>query len=131
MADIELLKEYIEMHKEVADLEGVLKERKAKLKEKETHALKVFEESGVQNLRVNNRTVYIRCDRYTSVKDKDYDRAASVLKTLGLDELVDTRPIGPSVSAWVREQYSEDKELPSEFNDAFKVNEVFRIGVVK
>tara|TARA_R100001086_G_scaffold75323_2_gene36403 strand:+ start:444 stop:839 length:396 start_codon:yes stop_codon:yes gene_type:complete len=131
MADIELLKQYIELHKEIAKIEGVLKERKSKLKEQETLALEVLSESGVQRLHVNDRTVYIRRDRYASVKDRDYDRANDVLKNLDLDELVNTRPTISSVSAWVREQYSEDKELPKEFSDAFEVSEVFRVGVTK
>lgn len=82
--------------------------------------------------RTSKRTLFIRTDRFASVKDGDTERALEVLDELELETMHKDAPTLQSVSAWMREELDrEDGKLPARFLEAFNVVEKHRVGARK
>jgi hypothetical protein len=86
---IELLTTYAKLLDEQAALKDQLKAAEALLKETQPLVLNLFQQEGVQSMKVEGRTLYLaRATTYPSKRDKDLgaDEIASVVSDAGFGE---------------------------------------------
>ena len=119
--------------KRLGEIDGALTELRAteralkdERKELEEELLGFFEQHGLQNMRIDGRTVYLY--RRVTVKPKDGDHAPTVeaLRRNGYGDLL--RYNYQTMASLVRESDEDpDASLPPEIMDTLEVGEVFTI----
>lgn len=116
-----------EMETKKAQIEEQIKEIKTKMRPYEDQLLELFAENEVNNIRIQGKTLYIHRQLWARPLDGDYEKACKVLREVGLDEYVKETVNINSISAYVREQDEMGIELPEQFAEGFKVDEVYQV----
>jgi len=139
--DFSKIREFAELTERSKELDDEQKSIKARLDELEPVILNQMADEGLQNVRINNRTYYIRRDLYTGPAEGfDKPSVTLALKEAGLGEYVSETYNSNSLSAYVRslKQSIEDgdmltiddlkKLLPEPLQDVLRVGENFRLA---
>jgi len=140
--DTAKLARFVEIEKARRELETRLEELKAERATLEEELLRQFQESGIDSMRVDGMTVYLKREIWAGAKDGDYERACRALREAGLDQYVQERFNTQSLSAYVREQarlLADDTAgpdeilavLPEPLRDAISVTEKFSLRTRK
>lgn len=125
----ESLQQYAKAADRKADLEAELLEVKAKLTKLEPLVLDWFQREGVQNIRINGRTLHLRRELWAGrAEGVSNDDAIEALQAAGLDDFAAPRINTQKLSAWCRERDAEGEALPPEFEGVLVVNEKFKVG---
>ena len=118
--------EFIEIMKEEKGLKAELKfvgEAKSKLQE---IILEHFEKNGIQNIKQNGATVYLKRELWAGREEGvSNEEAAQALKDAGLSEYVG--PTTQGLSAYLRELDKEGEQIPEPLRGKIKVTETFKI----
>lgn len=85
---------------------------------------------GIDNIKMNGRTVYIKKDIYAQIKGGK-SAAIDVLKKAGMNDLVTEGYNTSTVNAFVRECIKGDEALPEEFGNVITAGERTKIASVK
>jgi len=128
---LDAVKEYVAMTKRKDDLEDELKQVNARLGELEEVACDYFTETGIQNMKIDDRQVYLRNDIFASVKDGP--EAIDLLVSKGYGDKVKTTVHASSAKAIVRELCAEGglESAPAWVQDVFNTYEKIRVIVRK
>jgi len=128
--DTDILREFVRITKEKDELDARLTAKKAEQSRLEQQVLYELAQSGIQNIKIDGKTLYMRADTYVSVKEGvDPEAAMKVLDDLDLGDFHKERITLQSVSAWVRERRREEEQIPAEFEAVFNTSPVYRIGI--
>ena len=126
------LSEFILLNARRLDLEAKLEDTKKRLHEIERGLLDTFAEAGIQRITRDGTTIYLHRQLWVKAKDGDYDRACTILRALGLEDMVQARFNSQTVSAYFREMDPEMVEaLPAAVHEALAFDEVFHIRTRK
>lgn len=112
--------------KEACD--AALELAKDELQRAEQAALDAFERAGIQSIKLDGRTTYLRRDLYASTRKGAKEALIAALRHHELADLVGETVSGQSLSAYVREREREGDEVPPEIAEHITVAEVFRVG---
>jgi hypothetical protein len=127
--NIALVRELLAFDDRRTKLETELATLKKDRKAKELEVLDDFDE-GVNSIKVDDRTVYLRRDLWASGAGKDPDEFKAYIRSLGLNEYIKESVNSQSLSAWYREREEFD-DLPAGFTDNVKCSENFSIRTTK
>lgn len=131
------LARFVELQKEKRELDDALKNVKRQLDELEPLLLEQMTEEGIQSVKVNGLTLYLKRQLWAGAADGNYDAACDALIAEGLAEFVQRRFNTNTVSAYVRELEKafadnggsfEEFRLPGALDGAISVAEKFTIG---
>ena len=125
----ELLKRYITVTEEKKAMELKAKQLGADLEKLEQVLIEDFAASGVQNMNLDGHTVYMHRQLWASAPDAE--QAIAVFTELGLEDLVQTSVPSQRLSAWVREQDKEGKEISEPIQRVIKITEEQSLRVKK
>jgi hypothetical protein len=117
----------VDLHKEKRDLEARLKATNAEIETLEDEAGAELVESGVQNMRVNDRSIYLAEELYVGAEDKE--AVCEVLKAMGMEDLVKESYNTNTLSAYVRELERTGEGVPFALADVIKINRRTRVRV--
>jgi hypothetical protein len=118
---------FVEVSREIKDLEDRLKALKSQRDELQEGLLEQFSSAGVSSVRVDGLTVSLRREVWATCKESNYERACAALTAAGLSEFVQPRFNAHTLSAYVRELDRDGKPLPKEFDGAIEVSERFSL----
>jgi vacuolar-type H+-ATPase subunit E/Vma4 len=125
------LKSLISLDHRRADLEALLEANKKERTELESGLLKEFSEAGVQSVKMNGNTVYLRRDIYAKVKDGLQGKLIRVFRAIGMKDLVKTTILSQTLSALVREADKGETVLHASIANCVDVAEKYSLRVVK
>lgn len=102
----------VRLHQEVQNLDQKIKKRKEELAKAKQALLEIFQRNGIDATSTKTHTLSLARQVFGTLKKSD--DAISALKEQGLDWLVKETVSAQTLSAWVREQCSDeaDKALP-------------------
>jgi len=101
----------------------IIGEAKSKLQE---IILKHFEKNGIQNIKQNGATVYLKKDIWAGREEGvTNEEAAQALQDAGLSEYVGLAT--QSLSAYLRELVREGEQIPEKLRGKIKITETFKI----
>jgi hypothetical protein len=120
------LKRFVALEERRRQLEAEIDTIKAEATELEERLLPQFEQSGMERVSIDGRTVYV--ERKLWAKAKDGDKPA-VCKALNcrLGDYVEETFNTNSLSAYVRELDREGRTLPPSLAAVLDVSEVFKL----
>ena len=123
----------IELHREKVDLKTRLENNGAEIKLLEPVISKRFAAQQIQQQRnMKGEMVYLQRDlRASLVRDEngDLEEAHQALREHGLAWLVKDNVNGNSLSAWIREQKTQDTEIPEDLLPYLKISKPYRVKV--
>jgi hypothetical protein len=122
---------YEDARRRKAEAEAALDKVKAELANLEEAVLVEFEMTGQSKVFVDGRTYFPRRDVRASAKNGDTEYLASVLRELGLSDIVKETVNANTLSAYVREQIGDDRDpdvLPPTLRDALDLTIGYRVG---
>lgn len=122
---IDALKKILNLDDEKKRLDARIKEIRAERAVLEETLMNEFAENGINQMKVDGKTVYLTRELWASPKDKD--QSFNYLKLIGLGDYVAETVNSNSISAFVREMEKSQEPLPDGFEDHFRVSEVFKI----
>lgn len=125
MLNTDWLKEFSDIENQEDELEAKLKVLKDRKKMLIDPILDNMIDEGIDNIRINGRTIYIKSEIWAKVLDKE--KALDVLKEAGMDEYIRTGYNHQSLSAYVREQIKNGEELPEAFKGVIGANETQKV----
>jgi hypothetical protein len=106
------LKRFVALEHARRELETQLEDNKKRAAAISTLLLEDFGEAGLQNVKCDGLTVYIRVDRYVTKKgDVDSESICGVLSEIGRDDLVKAGYNANSLKSWVLEQIEQRLDL--------------------
>jgi len=129
-----ILETYIKLRRDKKDTAALAKEIQALLNGLEVLILENFETTGKSKVSMNGETVFLKKDIYAGLAKDDSGNpisqadAMQALKDAGLEEFCAEKINTPSLTAYFRELGEDGKELPSELEGKFVINEVFKIS---
>ena len=126
--DMTLLKEFAALETARRALEVRLKAVKERIAALKPGLIEMFAASGLQNVTLNGLVVYLRKDLWASADHSDADRLAAAFEAAGIGWMLKSTVNGQTVSAWVREQETNETGtpvLPDALAGVVKVSEVF------
>ena len=125
------LKKYVDLITEIKSHEEAIKKLKGDCLSIEEDAMKFFEENGVQNIKIGDRTAYVKKSSFAAFADETIDRdvGIAVLKNSGFSEFAKESINWQALSAALRE-YGADS-IPEELGGTFRLSEKFTIGMRK
>lgn len=106
LESLHLARLYVGMAKERAALDAQLKEVKGKIKDLQTVLLQRFERDHVQNMHVDDMTIYVHSQLWAGANG-DKEAMLQALKSCGLGDLVHEAFSAPQLSAIMREKRRE------------------------
>jgi len=128
MLDTDLLARYRAAREEEDSIQDQLKEAKRKVAAIEGQVLENFAASGTQQHKQSDGCViYLQRNMFPKVRDDDYDRAISALKSIGQGDLVRYRFDIRNVRSLVKEFIAEGNTVPPEISEAFDFYEEFEV----
>ena len=140
--DIGQLREFVERAKKIKELEAEAKKLKRQNDAIEELLIEGMVESGVTDLGVGDRKVFIRSQLWASAPDardpvtgavcgKDWARALHAIESAGYGSMKETRVNSQRLSALVRELDKSDDGIPEELASNLKISEVTKLIVRK
>ena len=127
--NMDRMRHYVELRRQASELDAKLKAAKQEMDGLEPGILDDMTQAGVPQVVCDGVMLYISTTRAASIRDGDTPRAIAALKKLGLGDFVKTAPVIQSVSAWVREEIKDGREIPTAFLEAFNLVELPKLGV--
>jgi hypothetical protein len=121
------LKRFIALEERRRQLETEIDAVKAEAAELEGTLLPQFEQSGLEKVTIDGRTVYVDRKLWAKAKNGDKPAVCKALKRAHLGDFVEETFNTNSLSAYVRELDREEKQLPPSLRDVLEVSEVFRL----
>jgi len=132
---VDKLTEWVELEKRRRELKEELAQIEERQKELEEPVMDFMAQMGLERVRINGMTVYIRRELWAGAVDGDYEKACKALKEAGLGDYVQERFNTQSLSAYIREADKEEggweANVPPVLRDAIKVTEKFRLQARK
>ena len=123
----------IELHREKRDLKTRSENNSAEIKLLEPVISKRFAAQQIQQQKnMNGEMVYLQRDlRASLVRDEngDLEEAHQALREHGLAWLVKDNVNGNSLSAWIREQKTQNTEIPEDLLPFLKISKPYRVKV--
>lgn len=131
MEQVDAIKQYIALSKRKAKLETELREVKSAMSTIEEQALDYMTQAGMQNVRMDDRTVYIGRHLYASFRGTD--EALRALEEMGYIDALKTTVNSNTARGLVREflEIEDTEERRALIDKAFNVREVFKLGITK
>jgi hypothetical protein len=122
------LKRFVALEERRRDLETEVDRIKAEAAALEQQLLPEFEQSGMERVSIDGRTVYVERKLWAKAKDGGNKAAAcQVLRACGLDDYVEETFNTNSLSAFVRELDREGKPLTPSLAAVLEINEIFKL----
>lgn len=125
MSAMDDLKRLLSLRQEKETHEDALKGINAEIDTIQTRILDRWSEDGVDSMRVNGKTVYLRRSLYARVLDRQ--NIAEAMREAGLDSML--TPNTNTLSAWLREREDQDLPLPPSLEGIVGTYERFALGV--
>ena len=123
------VRQMIRLTDEIDSLEAELKSLKADRTAIERELLEQMGATGVDHLRLDDRTVYRSLTLRASVPAEKRAEAVAAMRAIGLGDLVTEGVNAQTLSAQVREWARGEVGIPAEVRDLISVYEDRRIGV--
>lgn len=138
MAGKTLFERFIKIEEEKIALEEKLKSVKAKRDDLADKIMSSFEKQGIDNIRINGRTVYIQRQIWAG-HNGDKQATCDAFKDAGLDEYISDNFNTQQISAYVREFEGDSvltmdellSKLPKQIQGAIKLTEKFQVKTRK
>jgi len=125
-----LMRDLIALRNRKDDLKRDTKEVDQGIRETELKILDYFEKSGISNVSIDDRTLYIHRSQWArGRKDIDPEIVIEALKSNGLGDLVKETFSVQTLSAHVRDLDKEDREMPPGLAEVIDVSEKVTVGV--
>ena len=126
---VEAAREYAAQARRKGELEIELRDVAARLAVLQAQVLEWFAASGVQSVRIDDSTLYLRRELWArKAEGVSHEAAAAALTTAGIGEFAEPRINVQRLSAWCRERDREGAPLPEELRGVVDVAEVFKVG---
>ncbi len=123
----EELRRFVALEERRRQLEAEIETVKAQTSELEQALLPQFEQSGMERVSIDGRTVYIERKLWAKAKDGDKPAVCKALKRCRLGDYVEETFNTNSLSAYVRELDREGRPLPPSLATVLDVSEVFKL----
>ncbi len=121
------LKRFVALEERRRALEAEIDTLKAEAAELEQRLLAQFEQSGMERVAIDGRTVYVERKLWAKAKDGDKAAVCKALKRCRLGDYVEETFNTNSLSAYVRELDREGRPLPPTLAAVLDVSEVFKL----
>jgi hypothetical protein len=121
------LKRFVALEERRRQLEAEIDTIKAEAAELEALLLPQFEQSGMERVAIDGRTVYIERKLWAKARDGDKAAVCKALKRCRLGDYVEQTFNSNSLSAYVRELDREGRPLPPSLREVLEVSEVFKL----
>lgn len=135
MKNMEVVRRYVALMKEKQVLDNALAAVKKQIETAEQEAYDYLTANGIQNIRVDDRTVYVRREIHaTYLKTEEAQR---VLEQLRLTDALTTTVHPQRAAAIVRERLEEaaiadrEEQERKQLEKAFSIYEKFRVSVTR
>ena len=128
--DNRTLKRFIRLDKELREIKAKMDRIKDQREEVMVTLLKQFEKAGMASTKADGMTVFIEETLWASAAN-DNETTCAALKAAGLGIYVKEAFNVQQLSAYVREQVREKKELPEALGKEVKVTKVFKLKTRK
>ena len=123
----EELKRFVALEERRKQLEAEVDSIKAEAAELEGLLLPQFEQSGMERVSIDGRTVYVERKLWAKAKDGDKPSVCKALKRCRLGDYVEETFNTNSLSAYVRELDREGRQMPPSLVAVLEVSEVFKL----
>lgn len=123
----EELKRFVALEERRRQLETEVDSIKAEAAELEGRLLPQFEQSGMERVAIDGRTVYVERKLWAKAKDGDKPSVCKALKRCRLGDYVEETYNTNSLSAYVRELDREGRQMPPSLVAVLEVSEVFKL----
>lgn len=123
----EELKRFVALEERRRQLETEVDSIKAEAAELEGLLLPQFEQSGMERVAIDGRTVYVERKLWAKAKDGDKPSVCKALKRCRLGDYVEETFNTNSLSAYVRELDREGRQMPPSLIAVLEVSEVFKL----
>jgi hypothetical protein len=123
----EELKRFVALEERRRQLETEIDSIKAEAAELEERLLPQFEQTGMERVSIDGRTVYVERKLWAKAKDGDKPAVCKALKRCHLGDYVEETFNTNSLSAYVRELDREGRSLPPSLAAVLDVSEVFKL----
>jgi len=124
---VELIKTYLNFDRQRKKLELQVKDLKEKLAKLMPKVEEELLQAGVDSLKLDGASVWMRSQLWAKPKNGDYERACKALEEAGLSDFVRERFNTNTLSAYVRELRDNDQPLPESFDGVIEVSEVTKV----
>jgi hypothetical protein len=121
------LKRFVALEERRRQLEVEIDTIKAEAAELEERLLPQFEQSGMERVAIDGRTVYVERKLWAKAKDGDKQALCKALKRARLSEFVQETFNPQSLSALVREWDRDGRPMPPSLREVLEVSEVFKL----
>ena len=125
------LKQFVALEERRRTLEAEIDTIRAEATELEQRLLPQFEQSGLERVAIDGRTVYIERKLWAKAKEGDKAAVCKALKRCRLGDYVEETFNTNSLSAYVRELDREERQLPATLAAVLDVSEVFKLRTRK
>lgn len=140
--DLQVMQDYVSRQIKAKALEAEAKQLKAENAKVEEQLIDAMIDANIQNLKIGDRTVFIRTQLWASAADvvdeitgenlgKDWPGAIAVLESAGYGSLREERVNSQRLSALVRELEASEDGIPPEFEESLKISEKVQLVVRK
>ena len=127
----EELKRFVALEEQRHQLEAEIDTIKAESAELEGRLLPQFEQSGMERVAIDGRTVYVERKLWAKAKDGDKPAVCKALKRCRLGDYVEETFNSNSLSAYVRELDREERKMPPSLAAVLDVSEVYKLRTRK
>lgn len=127
MNGADLIQRLVSLNEEKESLEARLKTINAERETVSGAILERWAEEGTTSQKVNGKLVSVRCQKFATVVDGNYEAAATALKAAGLEHLL--RANTQTLSAWMREREENGLSQPPEFEGVIGQFERYSLSV--
>ena len=121
------LKRFVALEERRRALEAEVDTIKAEASELEGRLLPQFEQSGLERVSIDGRTVYVERKLWAKPKDGDKPAVCKALKRARLGDYVEETFNTNSLSAYVRELDREGRAMPPSLAGVLDVSEIFKL----
>jgi len=121
------LKRFVVLEERRRQLEAEIDSIKAEAADLEQRLLPQFEQSGMERVTIDGRTVYVERKLWASAKNGDKQALCKALKRARLSEFVQETFNSQSLSALVREWDRDGRPMPPSLREVLEVSEVFKL----
>lgn len=121
------LKRFVALEDRRKQLEAEVDSIKAEAAELEGLLLPQFEQSGMERVSIDGRTVYVERKLWAKAKDGAKPSVCKALKRCRLGDYVEETFNTNSLSAYIRELDRENRQMPPSLAAVLDVSEVFKL----
>jgi hypothetical protein len=127
---VALMRDLIRLRDRKDDLKREEKEVDRDIRQKEAGILEYFERSGISNVSIDGRTLYIHRSQWARGRsDIDPEIVIEALRANGLGDMVKETFSTQTLSSYVRELDREDKSMPPGLAEVIDISEKVTVGV--